>query len=68
MDDDDEDRREEYAGGVHVVTNDVFPGVPGVIVGRFYGWYSRGPVRSLDLLDGMLEEGAHGMGCRTEYV
>jgi len=67
MDDDNEDRREENAGSVHVVTDDVFPNVPRVIVGFFHGWDLRGAFCHLDLLDGMLEHGTHGMSRRTEY-
>jgi len=67
MDDDNEDRREENASGVHIVADDVFPNVPRVIVGFFHGWYLRGTLCQHDLLDGMLEQRAHGMSRRTEY-
>jgi len=67
VDDYNEDRREENAGGVHVVTDNVFPNVPRVVVGCFHGWYLRGTVCHPDLLDGMLEHRAHGVSRRTEY-
>lgn len=67
MDNDDEDRHEENPSGIHIMTDDVFPNVPRVIVGFFYGWYPRGALCQPDLLDGMLEQRAHGMSRRAEY-
>ena len=67
MDDSNEDRCEENASGVHIMTDDVFPNVSSVIVGFFHGWDLRGASFRLDLLDGMLEQRAHGMSRRTEY-
>lgn len=67
MDDNNEDRREENASGIHIMTDDVFPNVPSVIVGFFHGWDLGGASCQLDLLDGMLEQRAHGMSCRTKY-
>lgn len=67
MDDDDEDRREEDAGGVHVMTDNVFPDVPRVIVGLFYRRYGTSTSLLLDLLYGMLEQRAHGVSRGTEY-
>ena len=66
MDNDDEDRCEENAGGVHVVADDVFPNVPRVVVGRFHSRYLRGTLCHPDLLDRMFEQRAHGMGRGTE--
>ena len=61
MGDDDEDRREENAGGIHVVADDVFPNVPRVVVGFLHGRDLRGTFCQCDLLDGVFEQRAHGM-------
>ena len=66
MGDDNKDGCEEYACGVHVVADDVFPNVPRVVVGFFHLGYRRGAFGRLDLLDGMLEQRAHGVGRGTE--
>lgn len=67
MHNDNEERCEEYPGGIHVVAYDVFPNVPRIIVCFFHGRDHGGARCRFDLFDGVLEQGAHGMGCRTEY-